>query len=344
MRAVSAPVPILTTSTFRHATRPKSVLVPYSAQQMFDLVDDVERYPRVPALVRRQRGAGERGRRQDGAHRHRLPRRDARTSRPTTSTSRGESIAIALKDGPFRALHGKWTFRALAPRRVQGRVHAGLRIQDDVLEAVVGPVFNHIANTFIDAFVRRAEAHATRNERQRSRSPWPTRRRASRRSCRSTLPAGATVADAVAASGLCARFALPDERRAMRSTASAPRPETPLADGDRVELTRPLVADAKADSAGARGRASRCPRPRKRQAACRHGEGDPGFDSAYKFVHNRPDAPACRSVVLYARSFSLLAAVARSACGTAHAGRARERSRRQGVDRAPRTSRSMRSA
>jgi len=60
------------------------------------------------------------------------------------------------------------------------------------------------------------------------------------------LPAGATVADAVAASGVLQRcgavpaaigYAIHGQRAAAR---------TPVADGDRVELTRPLVADAKA--------------------------------------------------------------------------------------------------
>jgi putative ubiquitin-RnfH superfamily antitoxin RatB of RatAB toxin-antitoxin module len=60
-----------------------------------------------------------------------------------------------------------------------------------------------------------------------------------------TLPAGATVADAVAASNLVARFDLP-ATIAFAIYGQRARPETPLVDGDRVELTRPLIADAKA--------------------------------------------------------------------------------------------------
>jgi len=59
------------------------------------------------------------------------------------------------------------------------------------------------------------------------------------------LPAGATIADAVAASGLFARLSLPPTiAYAIHGQRAAP--DTPLADGDRVELTRPLIADAKA--------------------------------------------------------------------------------------------------
>ena len=59
------------------------------------------------------------------------------------------------------------------------------------------------------------------------------------------LPAGATVGDAVAASGLEARLGLPPTI-AYAIHGQRARPDTPLQEGDRVELTRPLIADAKA--------------------------------------------------------------------------------------------------
>lgn len=59
------------------------------------------------------------------------------------------------------------------------------------------------------------------------------------------LPIGATVAQAVAASGLCERFALTDGNIAFAIYGQRVNGDTPLADGDRIELTRPLIADAK---------------------------------------------------------------------------------------------------
>lgn len=76
-----------------------------------------------------------------------------------------------------------------------------------------------------------------------------------------SVPAGATVADAVAASGLMERYAL----AATISYAvhgQRARPDTPLADGDRVELVRPLVADA---GAMRRARAAGPPLPPTRK-------------------------------------------------------------------------------
>ena len=59
------------------------------------------------------------------------------------------------------------------------------------------------------------------------------------------VASGATVADAVAASGLIARFELKPSTLAYAIFGQRVRSETPLADGDRVEILRPLVADPK---------------------------------------------------------------------------------------------------
>ena len=62
---------------------------------------------------------------------------------------------------------------------------------------------------------------------------------------RLALPAGATVAQAVAASGLCDRLGLGREVIGYAIHGQRADGDTPLADGDRIELTRPLVADPK---------------------------------------------------------------------------------------------------
>ena len=60
------------------------------------------------------------------------------------------------------------------------------------------------------------------------------------------LPAGATVGDAVAASNAIARAGIPEADVAYAIHGETAGAGTPLRDGDRVELTRPLVADPKA--------------------------------------------------------------------------------------------------
>ena len=69
---------------------------------------------------------------------------------------------MTLVDGPFSLLDGTWIFHPLG---APGSEAKACRIEFDLryafssraLELVVSPVFDRIANTFVDAFVKRAE-------------------------------------------------------------------------------------------------------------------------------------------------------------------------------------------
>jgi ribosome-associated toxin RatA of RatAB toxin-antitoxin module len=135
----------------------KSVLVPFGADEMFELVDDVEHYPRfLPwcggAHVLESHAGGKTARIDIDYH-------GVRAHFTTDNANRaGESIVVTLRDGPFRHLHGEWRFVALAPDACKIEFELAYVFATHLLERVVGPVFSHIADTFIDAFVRRAEA------------------------------------------------------------------------------------------------------------------------------------------------------------------------------------------
>jgi ribosome-associated toxin RatA of RatAB toxin-antitoxin module len=135
----------------------RSVLVPYSGQQMFDLVDDVDHYCEFLPWCGGSRVIAT-------TPSGRLARIDIDfkgvSAHFTTSNvnSPPESISIALEEGPFKTLRGKWSFKALAPDACKVEFDLTYEFKTTVLEVLVGPVFNHIAHTFIDAFVKRAEA------------------------------------------------------------------------------------------------------------------------------------------------------------------------------------------
>ena len=75
------------------------------------------------------------------------------------------------------------------------------------------------------------------------------------------LPESASVADAITASGIVARLALFGASLSYAIFGQRAEPATPLREGDRVELLRPLVVDAKE---ARRQRAAASPLPRKR--------------------------------------------------------------------------------
>ena len=134
----------------------KSVLVPYAAGKMFELVDEVERYPEFLPWCGGARVL-------DIRDRHKTARLDidyhgVRTHFTTDNANEPpERIVITLKDGPFRHLHGEWRFKALGEHGCKVELELAYEFATPLLDKVVGPVFGHIANTFIDAFVKRAE-------------------------------------------------------------------------------------------------------------------------------------------------------------------------------------------
>jgi ribosome-associated toxin RatA of RatAB toxin-antitoxin module len=134
----------------------KSVLVPYSAPRMFELVEHVEDYPLFlpwcAGAKTLERRTGEALVRIDiNYHGVRAHFTTANRSQPP------ELIVIELRDGPFRRLDGTWRFTSLPPEGCKVELELHYEFATPVLARLIGPVFSHIAHTFIDAFVRRAE-------------------------------------------------------------------------------------------------------------------------------------------------------------------------------------------
>ena len=141
----------------------KSVLIERSAQEMFDLVDDVEHYPRFLPWCSQTRVE------------FRDERKTVATlyinylhvkSHFTTENEKEIPLAMTIKlvDGPFRRLEGFWRFKPLAETACKIEFRLCYEFSSKMFEKVIGPVFGKIANTFVDAFVRRAdEVHGVIN-------------------------------------------------------------------------------------------------------------------------------------------------------------------------------------
>jgi ribosome-associated toxin RatA of RatAB toxin-antitoxin module len=66
-------------------------------------------------------------------------------------------IAMELVSGPFRQLRGHWRFTPLSEHACKVEFRLEYEISSRLLERLIGPVFHHIGNSFMDAFVQRAE-------------------------------------------------------------------------------------------------------------------------------------------------------------------------------------------
>lgn len=135
----------------------RSVLVPFSATQMFDLVAQVEKYPEFMPWCG---GAVVSDRNERGMQ---ASITIALAGIRQTFTTRNQhdypnKIELELVEGPFSELTGEWVFLALAPDACKVLFSLNYAFSSRTLEALVGPIFNRIAASFIDSFTQRAQA------------------------------------------------------------------------------------------------------------------------------------------------------------------------------------------
>ncbi len=139
----------------------KTVLLWYTATEMYDLVVGVAHYPeflpwceRAEVLAVHDDGVTARLGLSYGGLKHAFTTRNQQV--------RDESVLIRLVDGPFSVLDGAWLFKpigAAASASSACRIEFELRyaFASKALEIVISPVFDRIATTFVDSFVTRAE-------------------------------------------------------------------------------------------------------------------------------------------------------------------------------------------
>jgi ribosome-associated toxin RatA of RatAB toxin-antitoxin module len=140
----------------------KSVLIWYSAEEMFNLVTDVDKYAQflpwcdyakvitlTPEGMQAEVGIAMGGVKQTFT-----------TQNTHTVNDTARQIAMKLLNGPFSSLEGSWTFTSVgdvAQRACKTELDLQYGFDNAVLATLVGPVFDKIAASLVDAFVKRAD-------------------------------------------------------------------------------------------------------------------------------------------------------------------------------------------
>ncbi len=132
----------------------KSAFVPYTVKQMFDLVNDIASYPlflpwcsqstilsQTETEQEAVLGISQAGWKQSFSTRNRL--------------TPFEKIEMRLLEGPFRYLEGKWVFQPLS-EGCDLSFKLSFEFNNKLLAFAMGPVFNKIGNTLVEAFSARA--------------------------------------------------------------------------------------------------------------------------------------------------------------------------------------------
>ena len=134
----------------------KNVLVSHSAEQMFTLVDRVEDYqaflPWCGGIDLIERSE------QTTTATIYIDYHGLKQSFTTQNQKQfPNKMEMQLKDGPFKHFNGQWRFIALNENACKIEFTLEYEFSNALLGKIISPVFSHIANTFVDSFVTRAE-------------------------------------------------------------------------------------------------------------------------------------------------------------------------------------------
>ena len=139
--------------------------LPYSAQQMYDLVADVARYPEflpwcAAARIRSTRTVDD----------HAVMEADLVISFKVFRERFGSRVRLwadekkietSYLDGPFRHMHSTWAFRDVEDG-CEVAFHVDFEFRNAILQSVIGLVFNEAMQRIVHAFEKRAEDLYTR--------------------------------------------------------------------------------------------------------------------------------------------------------------------------------------
>jgi ribosome-associated toxin RatA of RatAB toxin-antitoxin module len=136
-------------------TLKRNALVPYSARQMFELVNSIEEYPRFLPWCH---------------HSVIISRTDKEVVASLDVNWKGihksfttrnvlfpyDRVEISLVNGPLHRLDGVWVFNVLDEFACKINLELEFEFTGHFIDRLFQPVFQHIANTLVDAFCKRA--------------------------------------------------------------------------------------------------------------------------------------------------------------------------------------------
>lgn len=135
----------------------KSALVKFSAQQMFDLVNDIEAYPKFLPWC----GGSRIIKRGDDFVEAELVIAKAGFNKAFSTRNKiehGRRMTVSLLDGPFSSMEGAWEFIALREDASKISLDLEFELSGKLASLAFGAVFNQICNTMVSSFTARAKA------------------------------------------------------------------------------------------------------------------------------------------------------------------------------------------
>ena len=134
----------------------RSALVPYSCQQMFELVNDIESYPEFVPGCADSRVVSE----SDNTITAELSISKAGIRHAFTTKNtlvQPERVDMELVRGPFKRLQGGWIFKPLSEDACKVTLTLEFEFSSKMLHFAFSKIFNEVTSRMVDAFAKRAQ-------------------------------------------------------------------------------------------------------------------------------------------------------------------------------------------
>ncbi|MDD9154932.1 SRPBCC family protein [Aliivibrio sp. S4TY2] len=134
----------------------RSALVPFSAKQMYDLVNDVASYPQFLPGCSGSKII------EQSEHAMVASVDVAKAGIKKTFTTKNtlvdsEVIGMSLVDGPFKSLTGGWHFMALDETACKVELKLDFEFSNALVAVAFGKVFQELTNNMVNSFTQRAK-------------------------------------------------------------------------------------------------------------------------------------------------------------------------------------------
>ena len=134
----------------------RNALVPYSVEEMYALVENIETYPKFLPWCK----SAEVLSRTDDEVKACIAIAKGGLNKSFTTINRmqkNKMIEMRLLKGPFKHLQGYWRFDALKnDQACKISLDLDFEFENKILAMAVGTIFNQIANSMVDAFCKQA--------------------------------------------------------------------------------------------------------------------------------------------------------------------------------------------
>ncbi|MBP9743269.1 MAG: type II toxin-antitoxin system RatA family toxin [Burkholderiales bacterium] len=134
----------------------KTVLVPYTTRQMFNLISDIENYAQYLPWCTKSEIRNRMDNQVTGAVY--LEYLKVKLHFVTLNTNIAYSaIKMELVEGPFKHLTGMWNFMPLGDTGCKIEFNLEYKFANNVLEKIIGPMFNYISKNIVECFIQEAK-------------------------------------------------------------------------------------------------------------------------------------------------------------------------------------------